>query len=453
MALLICTFTAMQGAVPQTRGGSDSAILYDAGWRAYCGMRPHADFYSSLGPFMYLYAGTGFWLFGVNVHVIAYMNAISFCLLTGLIWYLLRDRLSPFWLFWLAMLIAVCFIAPWSLRLPKHLSSYATLYNRQGSGLLMLFCSLLFCPAVKIPEFRWKLTSIVLGCLLPMMFFLKISLFIAAAPAFIVAYLIEVRKWLYHLYFAVAAAMVSVLFLAYIRFDVLGMMSDLSITAKAKSIYMNELFPYFVSTGVDMLLPILTCLIILFAGTTAVTRDPQSKLHFGWRGFMEECTVCILLLGVFCFTVFTNAIWGYASDYPGFIMLAIVMCARFQHRLDKDKDVDEYKRPLAFQLTSGLASVFSLFYIMTITYYTVNYINPVAQPVAFEAPALKGLVFDKAFSPHSMVYNTNDGIRLLQKNHVDNKPFMVMEFASYVHLAMGARPYRGTTFIDYGINI
>ncbi|HSI85241.1 MAG: hypothetical protein ACAI35_10100, partial [Candidatus Methylacidiphilales bacterium] len=46
-----------------------------------------------------------------------------------------------------------------------------------------------------------------------------------------------------------------------------------------------------------------------------------------------------------------------------------------------------------------------------------------------------------------------DGIRLLQKNHVDNKPFMVMEFASYVHLAMGARPYRGTTFIDYGINI
>ncbi|HSI87086.1 MAG: hypothetical protein ACAI35_19335 [Candidatus Methylacidiphilales bacterium] len=450
IALVISIVTVSRGAIPQTIFGADSAISFNAGWRAYCGLRPHADFYSSLGPWIYLYVATGYYLFGVSVHVIAYMNAILFCLLLGITWYLLRDRLSPFWLFCVALLIAVCFAAPFSLRYYKWLPTYVAIYNRHGCAFMLLFCALLFSPIVtKVSELRWKITSAVLGLLLPVMLFLKITLFTIAAPVLVAAYFIEVRKWLNIKWFSAMFILFSVFFLAYIRFDVVAMASDLAITARAKSQYFQAMAPHVQRTTDELIWWSLFCLGMFGLGAFSLYKKPELK--FGLWELFSESVIVILMLAVCVAIVFGNALYVVVEDYPVLILLTALIAVRITQRDGIELPWSE--RTPYFKVMMVTSIIFVLSYVVNTTYYMVGYEARPERVSQFEMPTMRGLVFDKNFVTHTSVYVTEDGIKLLTKHGAEDKRFVVFEFTSFLHFALRTVPYKGTPFIDDRVNI
>jgi hypothetical protein len=92
-------------------------------------------------------------------------------------------------------------------------------------------------------------------------------------------------------------------------------------------------------------------------------------------------------------------------------------------------------------------------YVAVSSYYMVGYQSRVPDPAVFQTPTMHDLVFDRFFNSRDTVAWTDDGVKLLQKNGVADKPFLVMEFASFLHFALRTKPYAGTPFIDYAVNI
>ena len=83
------------GTMVQTVFGHDALVLLDGAWKVLYGYRPHADFYTPLGPLNYVLPALAMTVCGPDAFAISLANLV-FCLTCVLgAWFLLKSRLTP----------------------------------------------------------------------------------------------------------------------------------------------------------------------------------------------------------------------------------------------------------------------------------------------------------------------------------------------------------------------
>ncbi|MCP5114535.1 MAG: hypothetical protein GY953_27215, partial [bacterium] len=172
---LIILATLYLGALHQRMWGEDVFIFLDGAWRILNGQRPHADFYTGLGPISYLVFAFGISLTDLDASGLGYARA-SVVLVIGLWSYgLLRRRLETAPLFLFCLLTTIMAGAPVAMGDQVAETSQAAFYNRWGYAVLAILIAEAFLSSGdKRREWRGGISS---GVALAVLLFLKASYF------------------------------------------------------------------------------------------------------------------------------------------------------------------------------------------------------------------------------------------------------------------------------------
>ena len=447
IALFLSLHIVYAGVPPQEIYSHDATVFYDGGWKVYCGVRPSVDFYSPLGPVIYLFVAAGFCLFGVNVDSMAYMYAISLPAFMALVWSSLRARVPAFWLFWLALLIPLCLVAEHPPEVDFWRLSYAMSYNRHGYAWLMLLVALLYSPAGRASPRQLQGNAILAGLILSILLFLKISYFLGALPFFLVRALLREKSVLDHRLVVAAFGGLSLIFLAYLHFDVVAIGRDLLMASRARAdgIVGHKIME-------DILVSRWQIVIVLVM--VAVTWRKSAGDSSGSR--WDDALIPAVFLGASFFILETNAaIPNITNDLPLVPVLFILLIVRNLAESDSLSAVAprEPGRPL---LAASLGLVMCVLYIVPdagsilCSVYKVKKLGY----TPFGPGPMHQLLFAEVTGETPYAAQTNDGVRLLRENHLQDLRITSLDFSMPLAFALHSPPPVGTpTFWCLASNI
>src|ERR1035441_9625473 len=206
----------------------------DGAWRVLNGQTPHADFYTPLGPLIYLVTACGLLLSHGGAEGFGYSQALCGGLLGLWTYRLSRHRLGHLPAIVLCLMVVLLSINPSPVGEPPIRTSCMA-YNRYGYALVTLLLVEGF--AARDPERRraefWGGVST--GAILALLLFLKISYFVGGAA--LVAAILPCRKQVKERWAGMAGGFLPVwfVFCAYLGFNLVPMWNDLRMVSGAKS--------------------------------------------------------------------------------------------------------------------------------------------------------------------------------------------------------------------------
>jgi hypothetical protein len=236
--VLVCGVSAFIGiAAPLGSFAHDTFFFLDNAYRVAQGQVPHRDFSSAWGPIMFLIDATGLWMSGMRPTGLGYANAVFGGLIAIWAFLVVRPRWSSASACTVGIYTLLLITAPFPIGIAPIDFGYAMSYNRYGYalfGIIMMEC-VADVPSTQ-SESRGRIGgAISTGIALGLLVFLKISYALVAAP-FIAALTIcggagRVRRivWL-----SSGFAILTVLVLCYLRFDIADMLQDLATAAAAR---------------------------------------------------------------------------------------------------------------------------------------------------------------------------------------------------------------------------
>ena len=417
-------------ALPQLIFGHDCSVFYDGGWRAYNGIKPHVDFYSPLGPVSYLYVALGYVLFGPNVNSLAYINALALPVIGGLVWGLLRNRIPPFWLLWASLLTGFCFVSAHHLRLPLGVLSYGGLYNHQGYAGLLFLGFLLFAPQGRAGMRQLWINAFVAGAIVSLLFFLKISYFIAAAPLLLAYALLSVKPRPPLSGIIAGFSLVTFLILAYLDFNVGGMLRDLSIAAHARAHLVNLIDPVHHLHGMEWQL-----LAMLLIGLASSAPKLSRDLTIIFASF--------LLSGFLAYE--SNLLFGPYDEIPVFAGFSILCAVRLQ-TAGYDESEARYKAVI------GLCCLIfvGIYFVPDARSLWVAASLRASEPVpleTFDSDSMRSLKVDGLGGglphPDTYVAKINDGLALIRQAGLEHEACFTLDFTNPFPFALRSPPPRG----------
>jgi hypothetical protein len=245
--VLVCGLSAFIGvAAPLGSFAHDTFFFLDNAYRVAQGQVPHRDFSSAWGPVMFLIDAAGLWMSGMRPAGFGYANAVFGVLIAIWAFLIVRPRWSSANACAVGIYTLLLVTAPFPLGIHPFDFGYAMSYNRYGYalfGIIMMDC------AADVPstqsESRQRIGgAISTGMALGLLVFLKISYAFVATP-FIAALMIcgsagRVRRIIG---LSSGFAIVTVLVLCYLRFDIADMSQDLAIAAAARRLSLHLLRP------------------------------------------------------------------------------------------------------------------------------------------------------------------------------------------------------------------
>lgn len=233
---LVRAYIALSGI---TVYAHDAFGALDGAWRVLNGQTPHADFYSPLGPLIYLVTAFGLLLSQGGAEGAGYSQAVCGCLLGLWTYRLSLRRMGHLPAILLCLTVVLLAINPASVGEPPPNTSCMA-YNRYGYALV----ALLLVEAVASPdsagrraEFQGGVST---GAILALLLFLKISYFVGAAA--LAAMLIPCRKQHKARWGGgfCGFLLVFLIFCAYLKFNLGPMWNDLQMVAGAKPTRVNS---------------------------------------------------------------------------------------------------------------------------------------------------------------------------------------------------------------------
>lgn len=240
VAVLVALFVllASQGTSLQVVYGHDMPGFLESAWRVRNGVLPHADYHSAIGALNPWILAAGMWTLGPTAAVLPFCITLVGVILGLLAWSVASRRLPavPAAIFALTQAVVAMATAP--LRCLWYDQGYASYYNRQSYALLSILLLGLFLPSRQSadPAKAARRDGWTLGGILGVLFFLKISYFVAGGALCAVAFLFG-RRLSRPLLTGVLLGfgLVAAACLPLIRFDVLAMLRDLRLASAARS--------------------------------------------------------------------------------------------------------------------------------------------------------------------------------------------------------------------------
>jgi hypothetical protein len=234
--VFISFLTAATAPIHARLYGHDIFFLLDNGWRALHGQRVHLDYSSAWGPLTFLLIAGGLAISRASVAAIGYANA--FVALAAGLWaaWLAAARSRSVTAIAYPCLVALLVAAPFALGDPPFATSHGMVYNRYGYALLSLIMIECFQPGSgsKSSARAW-IEPHLTGCAASLLLFLKITFFLVALLFLAVSLLFWKPNKARVAGYAMGFIALTVVFLAYLRFDVSAMISDLLAAGAARS--------------------------------------------------------------------------------------------------------------------------------------------------------------------------------------------------------------------------
>jgi hypothetical protein len=344
---VICIGCAWVGAVPTFVFGHDDFFMLENGWRVLSDLRPQLDFWSPWGPVAFLVAGLGLKLSHASANGIAYGNAI-FALVMGLWTYGVgRNRLEPVPRALLALYTSALACAPYPIGMAPMALSHAMIYNRYGYALLVPLLVECFPSQEqhRTNKEEW-LGAASTGAALGVALFLKVSYFLVGAGLVVASFVFFVATIRRLIGIALGLGAVSLLCVAYLRFQLGAMFRALHMAAGARA---QSLSWKTIVYNVVMHAVVLLC-IVGIAILVSLLQSPRARL---FRGLALPLIAIIIYLGdVALFS--TNA---QSGGLPLLGAFAIVLASRIaEFRNDSTSSGKQFAAPFlaAILLISGI---------------------------------------------------------------------------------------------------
>lgn len=437
---VICAVTTLIGAVPTRIFGHDTFLPLEMGWRVLHGQRPHVDFVSGWGPVWFLVSAAGLAISRHSVDGIGYSNVIMAVIVAVWSFLLGRQRLLPLWRVVFSLFLAALVVAPYPLGDSPLSSSHAMAYNRWGFALLCLV--LLECLAPPGEREGWS-GGLSTGAALSLTLFLKVSYFLVGGGVLVVISLALMRLDRRRILGIIAGFfIVSLVLLAYLRFDLVAMLRDLRMTGAARhgafttQGIMNKIFSH----------PSMMLEVVLFAWVSALVLGDRLP---GWRSWK------LPLLGAFLFAadlalIMTNQQWDAFPLCAAFGILMVNEIMREQQaRLAGEGS--SYRPLYAGALCLGALLFVPLF---TSDLFGLGYglLSKETAPGADEvvrltAPNLSPLVLYDSLVARSngrmLATYVNDGVDLLQRQSRPDEKVLSMDMTNPFPYALERPPAEG----------
>lgn len=437
----ICLARAYIGLYGTQLYSHDAFPLLDGAWRILNGQRPHADFFTALGPLSYFPTVAGLILSGGRAGGFGFGQALV-GFIAGLWTYLItRQRLSdvPAVLACLAgVLIAT---APFSLDRYPFVMTPDTTYNRYGYALVSIILIELFSKRKDGSGRGEFMGGVSTGAILVLLLFLKVSFFGGAALA--VLCLLWCRAQTRSRFWGLAAGFfaVSLLFLIYLRFDLAPMARDLSIAALAKHVN-----PRWYS--VDKVFEHALALMVFAAAASGLIAGARRRSA---RSMIIAAAVIVVLGVFFLFTSFEGA------GFPLACILVILIIDRLNPRLEEIPD----SRRFAYAVVLGWGAVFI---ISSLASSGMGLTAALAQRVWIAGPHWQSRHHERLNSPilngfipvaddESYLSFVNDGLALVNRYRQPWDTVMSLDFSNPFLYGLGIKPARGgATVLQYNVN-
>ena len=399
----------------------DAFGTLDGAWRILHGQKPHADFYSPLGPIIYLITAGGLKLAGGGAEGFGYSQAVCAFLLTVWTYVLGRRRLGHLPAILMCLTIVLLALNPTSVGEPPP-STSCMFYNRYGYALaaLLLIESAVPPPDPERREEFWGGFST--GAILALLLFLKISYFAGAAA--LAAALLWCRpqskaRW------AGAAAGFLPVFLAcaaYLDFHFLPMWNDFRMVGSARTPRMTWFIVDNLYKGVAIFLTFLLLAANFLASGGA--REAARRIRIAG--------IAVLLAGLFLLS--TN-----------FQFFGLPLCTIMVILVLRELAVLPYHpnilKHAAFLVCGGIMVAWTLLWESMGLGFAIQAVQEWdAKPhTAFAAAALAG------FRSYETGYVdlVNDGLNLLNQHRRPGDTVMSLDFSNPFSYALGMAPAPG----------
>ena len=241
LLLIVVLITAgvmvAMGATAQLLYPADVPAMLDGGWRIMNGQIPHVDFYTPMGPVTFLVVAFGMWLGGACASSIAYANAVLLVVFGLWAWAVARTRLSAVLSFLFALYVGFMVGATSIYGHSFKGLGYSAMYNRYGVALTALVVlEALGCPWRQCGPWSYAVQGMSTGIALAIMFFLKLNFFGVAFLGIIVGTILLPQHRHRWIGLCAGALAVSVVMLAYLRFDIAAFHHDITMAAKLRGV-------------------------------------------------------------------------------------------------------------------------------------------------------------------------------------------------------------------------
>ncbi len=291
---IILAISLRTGIVPMRSYIEDVIFFADNAWRILWGQRPFVDYSSGLGPVTYLISALGMKAAGGNLNGLGYGNGFAGVAIGVWAYALLVRRVSGLLAVAGAAMLCLLALAPVQLGESFRLSSIAMSYNRQGYAMLGLLIVESF-PLRPDEPARGVGGALSTGALCAIMLFLKANYFLVATVLAAVSLVwngrLERRR---AAGLAIGFFVVTMAFLAYLRFDVGAMLADLRMAADARS---GAISPAFVMQVFAENFPGF----LILAGLAAMAQMlGRSAPRLGWAGNLLAFRSLTLAVMVYC---------------------------------------------------------------------------------------------------------------------------------------------------------
>jgi len=413
-------YIGLSGIVAYTH---DAFGTLDGAWRVLNGQTPHADFYSPLGPLIYLVTAFGLQLSHGGAEGAGYSQAVCGGLLGVWTYGMSRLRLGHLPAILLCITVVLLSINPASVGEPP-LSTSCMSYNRYGYALVALLLVEAVArpdPAGRRAELRGGVST---GAILALLLFLKISYFVGGAA--LLAAVIPCRKQAKERWAGVAFGFLPVflIFWAYLGCHLGPMWNDLRMVAGAKPARINW---YIVD---NLYMPVGFYLAFIFASARFLSSggDRQASRAVRLAG------VAVCLAGIFLLS----------TNFQFFSLpLSAVMAVLVVKQLD-GPTVGGNARTLRH---GALLLWGCLFVAEQFSYETMGLGFGAWQKhsweetphASFHADVLAGFrSFDSSY-----VDLVNDGLSLVNQHRLPNDTVMSLDFSNPFSYALGMRPAPG----------
>lgn len=235
LVLLTAGVMVAMGATPILIYPNDFSYIIDGSWRVANGQIPHLDFFTPLGPVIFLVGGLGMQLAGPCVSSIAYANTLVFVVFSTWAWAIARTRLSPALSFLFALYVGFMVAATSVYAQGFKALGYSAMFNRYGVALTALvLLETLGCPRRQFRPSSYLAQGLSTGIALGVLFFLKLNFFGVASMGLMVGAILLPQGRSRWIGLCVGTSLIALLILGYLRFHIAPFYHDIAMAGRLR---------------------------------------------------------------------------------------------------------------------------------------------------------------------------------------------------------------------------
>ncbi len=443
--VLLCAVKGIFSGFPQNVYTHDSFVFLDGAWRILNGQRPQVEFYSNLGPIMYLFTAAGFAVTRQAGHALGFAQALFGLVATSAVGYISFKRLEQWPAIILTTLATLLAISPCNTGEEPFSLTYAMMYNRVGYALLAaILVEAMLPPAVSQPDRSRRdewIGGALSGFVWMFLFFLKFTYGLVAGGILVglLPCRTQSRSRIAGLAAGTAISLLAVL--AYLRFEMKKLAASLLLGA-AKSTNIPEALSKALGSLQEVVPLILFAMLAATVASVASRQQPVRSIALNGWAMALACLAALALL-------LTNA---QRQGLPVAVSMAVVLAgalAGVAHSRIRESAGNSWLAALVLigLLFPAVLTIGQNFAGLGTSWIRLAGFRRTPEERSFDSPAARDVSTKNQFlvglQIHYYADYVNEGVRLLRANTSTTDSVLALDFVNPFNFLLQRPPATG----------